>query len=61
MWRRKAKEQRARKRDVMIETESQRCHAAGFKNREMAQPTKKCGWPPEAPGSKEMDSLLEPI
>lgn len=45
----------------MIETESQRCHAAGFKNREMAQPTKKCGWPPEAPGSKEMDSLLEPI
>lgn len=28
--------ERARKRDVMIETESEICHIAGFKDREMA-------------------------
>lgn len=51
----------ARKRDVTIETESERCHTADFKDREMALSAKKCGWPLEAPRGKEIDSLLEPI
>lgn len=52
---------KTRERDGIIEARSERCHTAGFKDREMVLETQNCGWPLEGPGAKEMDSFLEPL